>query len=49
MREMDYRYVEETDQVRQTLLEVYFAVVLQTPFNDFGTHQQRKAQAKGSN
>ena len=38
MREMDYRYVEETDQVRQTLLEVYCAVVLQTPFNDFGTH-----------
>jgi hypothetical protein len=38
MREMDYRYVEETDQVRQTLLEVYCAVVLKTPFNDFGTH-----------
>jgi len=38
MREMDYRYVEETDQVRQTLLEVYCAVVLQTPFSDFGTH-----------
>jgi hypothetical protein len=38
MRAMNYRYVEETDQVRQTLLEVYCAVVLKTPFNDFGTH-----------
>jgi hypothetical protein len=38
MRTMNFRYVEETDQVRQTLLEVYSAVVLKTPFNDFGTH-----------
>jgi hypothetical protein len=38
MRDMDYRYVEERDQVRQALLEIYCAVVLQTPFNDFGTH-----------
>ena len=38
MRDMHYRYVEEADQVRQTLLEVYCAVVLKTPFNDFGTH-----------
>jgi hypothetical protein len=38
MRDMDYRYVEEQDQVRQALLEIYCAVVLQTPFNDFGTH-----------
>jgi hypothetical protein len=29
---------KKPDQVRQTLLEVYCAVVLQTPFNDFGTH-----------
>jgi predicted GIY-YIG superfamily endonuclease len=38
MREMDYRYVEEEDPVRQALLEIYCAVVLETPFNDFGTH-----------
>jgi len=38
MRDMDYRYVEEQDQVCQALLEIYCAVVLQTPFNDFGTH-----------
>ena len=38
IRAMEFRAVEETDQVRQTLLEVYVAVVLRTPFNDFGTH-----------
>jgi hypothetical protein len=38
MRDMDYRYVEETDQARQVLLEIYCAVVLGTPYNDFGTH-----------
>ena len=38
MRNMDYRYVEEQDQVRQALLEIYCAVVLQAQFNDFGTH-----------
>jgi len=38
IRAMDYRYVEETDQNRQALLEIYCAVVLSTPYNDFGTH-----------
>jgi predicted GIY-YIG superfamily endonuclease len=38
MRDMNYRYVEEKDQVSQALLEIYCAVVLKTPFNDFGTH-----------
>jgi len=38
IRAMDFRAVEETDQTRQTLLEVYCAVVLETPYNDFGTH-----------
>jgi hypothetical protein len=38
IRAMDYRYVEETDQTRQALLEIYCAVVLGTPYNDFGTH-----------
>jgi len=38
IRAMDYRYVEESDQNRQALLEIYCAVVLSTPYNDFGTH-----------
>jgi hypothetical protein len=38
IRRMEYRYVEETDQNRQALLEIYCAVVLKTPYNDFGTH-----------
>jgi len=35
---MDIRYVAEPDQVKQALLEIYCAVALQTPYNDFGTH-----------
>lgn len=35
---MDVRYVEEPDQLRQALLEMYVHVVLETPFNDFATH-----------
>ena len=38
IRAMEYRYVEETDQTRQALLEIYCAVVLNTPYNDFATH-----------
>jgi predicted GIY-YIG superfamily endonuclease len=38
IRAMDLRFVEESDPVRQTLLEVYVAVVLGTPYNDFDTH-----------
>jgi hypothetical protein len=38
IRQMEYRYVEEADQNRQALLEIYCAVVLATPYNDFGTH-----------
>ena len=38
IRAMDFRAVEKMDQTRQTLLEVYCAVALGTPFNDFGTH-----------
>ena len=38
IRRMEYRYVEEADQNRQALLEIYCAVVLGTPYNDFGTH-----------
>jgi hypothetical protein len=38
IRAMDYRYMVESDQNRQALLEIYCAVVLATPYNDFGTH-----------
>jgi len=38
IREMDVRFVEEADPVRQALLEMYVAVSLQTPYNDFRTH-----------
>jgi hypothetical protein len=34
---MQYRYVEEADQNRQAMLEIYCAVVLATSYNDFGT------------
>jgi len=38
VRAMDLRYVEEVDQLCQALLEIYAAVVLRTPYNDFATH-----------
>lgn len=38
VRKMDVRYVEETDPMRQALLEIYVSIVLQTPYNDFRTH-----------
>lgn len=38
VKAMEFRWVEEADPVRQCLLEVYVAVVLQTPFNDFDNH-----------
>lgn len=38
VRGMDIRFVEETDAVRQALLEIYAATVLGTPFNDFDNH-----------
>lgn len=38
IRNMDLRFVEETDPVRQALLEIYVAEVLGTPYNDFDNH-----------
>lgn len=38
IRAMDIRFVAEGDPLRQTLLEVYCAVALRTPYNDFNTH-----------
>ena len=35
---MQVRYVQEADPLRQALLEIYAAVVLATPYNDFNTH-----------
>jgi hypothetical protein len=38
IKSMDYRFVEEADPTRQALLEMYCAVALSTPYNDFDTH-----------
>lgn len=38
IRKMELRYVAEADPLRQTLLEIYVAVLLKTPYNDFDTH-----------
>ena len=38
IRNMDVRYVGESNPTTQCLLEVYAAVVLKTPYNSFGTH-----------
>ena len=38
LQAMDIRFVEEVDPVRQALLEIYAAVELGTPFNDFDNH-----------
>ena len=38
VRAMQVRYVEETNPLRQALLETYAAVVLETPYNDLDTH-----------
>ena len=38
VRAMNIRFVEQPDPLGQTLLEIYIAVALQTPYNDFGTH-----------
>ena len=38
VQKMEFRAVAESDQTRQTLLEVYCAITLKTPHNDFNTH-----------
>jgi len=35
---LEIRFVEETDPVRQALLEIYVATVLRTPYNEFDNH-----------
>jgi hypothetical protein len=38
VRTMEFRAVEERDQTRQALLEIYCAITLDARYNDFGTH-----------
>ncbi len=38
IRKMSLRFVEEANPVTQALLEIYVAVVLNTPYNDFDNH-----------
>jgi hypothetical protein len=38
IRKMDLRFVEEGDQKKQVLLEIYCAIALKAPYNDFNTH-----------
>jgi hypothetical protein len=38
VRAMDLRFVEESDPLRQALLEIYVSIVLGTKYNDFDTH-----------
>ena len=38
IRKMQVRYVHEPDPVRQTLLEIYVALVTDAKYNDFDTH-----------
>lgn len=38
IRAMHMRFVSEPDPIRQALLEIYAAVVLETPYNGFDTH-----------
>jgi len=35
---MEVRFVEEANQLKQSVLEMYVCVALETPFNDFDTH-----------
>lgn len=38
VRAMDIRYVEEKEPIRQAILEMYVALSLETPYNDFDNH-----------
>jgi hypothetical protein len=35
---MQIRFVEESDLIRQALLEIYTTITLEAPYNDFDTH-----------
>lgn len=38
IRRMRVRYVAEAEPTHQALLEIYVAIAMKTPFNDFDTH-----------
>jgi hypothetical protein len=38
LRSLSIRFVEESHQTTQALLEIYAAIRLRTPYNDFATH-----------
>ena len=38
VREMKIRFIPIGDQIDQALFEIYAALALRTPYNDFGTH-----------
>ncbi|MDK9696365.1 MAG: GIY-YIG nuclease family protein [Siculibacillus sp.] len=38
VQKMKFFAIEEQDQMKQSLLEIYCAITLSTPYNDFGTH-----------
>lgn len=38
IRQMDFRFVEESDQNAQALLEIYCTLALNAKYNDFDTH-----------
>lgn len=38
VRNMEIRFIEVNDPVQQALLEIYVAITLRTPFNDFENH-----------
>jgi predicted GIY-YIG superfamily endonuclease len=38
VRTMNIRYIEENEPMRQALLEMYVALSLETPYNDFDNH-----------
>ena len=38
VRNMEVRFVAEAGPMRQALLEIYVALALDTPYNDFDTH-----------
>jgi hypothetical protein len=38
IKKMEIRWVHEPEPIKQALLEMYVAVILDTPYNDFDTH-----------
>ena len=38
IRLMDFRFVEENNPMKQCILEIYTAIALETPYNNFDNH-----------